>query len=96
MSFSINQVQSLLSQIQNNQSDSGYQIQLLNNYQQLLDTVKKENQSIYSTYYSTMTVNSADAQQSKYVYESSSTLSKIYNYGFWIYIVLGIILSIII
>jgi len=78
------------------QNDLGYQIQILNNYQQLHDAVKKENDSIYSTYYHDITFNSANSQQSKYVYQSSTILSTINKWGFWIYIVLAIILSIMI
>jgi len=96
MSFSAAQVNSLLSQVQNNQSDGGYQAQILNNYEHLTNTVIKENSAIYSTYYATITENSADAQQSKYVHQSSSILGKLNKYGLWVYFILAIILCILI
>jgi hypothetical protein len=92
MSFTIQQLQSVLGEIQGSQHDSGYQIQLLNNYQKLLDTVTKENNIIKSTYVNGVTVNSADGQQSKYVYQSSNILNTINFYGVWIYLVLAVIL----
>ena len=95
MAYTSDQVYSLLGQIENNQHDSGYQIQILNNYQQLIDTVNKENSIIRSSF-DKITFNSADGQQSKYIYQSSTILSKIYNYGFWIYLVLAVILCIVI
>jgi hypothetical protein len=96
MAYTTAQVYSLLGQIENNQNDGGYQTQILNNYQQLLDTVSKENNIINSTYNNEWTFNSAAGQQSKYIYQSSTILSKIYFYGFWIYLILGFILCIII
>lgn len=96
MSFTIQQLQSVLGEIQGNQHDGGYQIQILNNYQQLLDTVTKENNIIKSTYIDGITVNSADGQQSKYVYQSSNILKTINYYGVWIYLVLAVILCVVI
>jgi multisubunit Na+/H+ antiporter MnhG subunit len=71
-------------------------MQLLNNYQQLFDTVKKENDTINSTYSNNWTLNTAAGQQSKYLYQSSSILSTINTYGFWIYMILAVILCVII
>jgi len=96
MSYTTNEVYSLLSQIQNNQNDGGYQTQILNNYQQLLDTVSKENSILNSTFKNKWTFNSAAGQQSKYIYQSSTILTKLYTYGFWAYLILAVILSIII
>jgi len=93
MSISAGEIQALLSQAQSIQNDAGYQIQILNNYQQLIDTVKKENKTIKATYIDGIAVNSADSQQSRYVIQSSSILSNISKYGFWIYLILGLILS---
>lgn len=95
-SYTSNQVYSLLTQIQNNQHDEGYQSQIQNNYQQLIETVTKENNVIDSTYSQGWKLNSADGQQSRYIYQSSTILENIYNYGFWIYIAVAIILCIII
>jgi hypothetical protein len=92
MSYTAADVQVLLSNIQESQHDVGYQIQLLNNYQQLSDAVQKQNNMIYSTYYDKITFNSADSQQSKYVFQSSLILKNLYTYGFWIYITLAILL----
>jgi hypothetical protein len=96
MSYTTNEVYSLLSQIQNNQNDGGYQTQILNNYQQLMDTVSKENSIMNSTFKNKWTFNSAAGQQSKYIYQSSTILTKLYTYGFWIYLVLAVILCVII
>jgi len=96
MSYTANQVYSVLGQIQDNRNDGGYQIQIRNNYQQLIDTVKKENATLNSTYSNGWALNSAAGQQSKYIYQSSSILAKIYNYGFWIYMLVALILCIII
>jgi hypothetical protein len=95
-SYTTNQVYSLLTQIQNNQHDEGYQSQIQNNYQQLIEAVTKENNIIDSTYSQGWKLNSADGQQSRYIYQSSTILENIYNYGFWIYIAVAIILCIII
>ena len=95
-SYTSNQLYSLLTQIQNNQPDEGYQTQILNNYQQLIETVIKENNIIDSTYSQGWKLNSADGQQSRYIYQSSSILENIYNYGFWIYIAVAILLCIVI
>ena len=95
-SYTSNQLYSLLTQIQNNQPDEGYQTQILNNYQQLIETVTKENNIIDSTYSQGWKLNSADGQQSRYIYQSSSILENIYNYGFWIYIAVAILLCIVI
>lgn len=94
--YTPNQVYSLLNQIQNNQNDEGYQMQIKNNYQQLIESVTKENQIIDSTYSQGWKLNSADGQQSRYIYQSSTILENVYNYGFWIYIAIAIILCIII
>lgn len=94
--YTTNQVYSLLNQIQNNQHDEGYQMQIQNNYQQLIESVTKENNIMDSTYSQGWKLNSADGQQSRYVYQSSTILENIYNYGFWIYIAIAIILCIII
>ena len=96
MSVSANQIQSILSQAQSTQHDSGYQIQILNNYQQLIDSVKKENYTINATYIDGISVNSANSQQSKYVIQSSTILGNLNKYGFWIYLILGFLLSAII
>ena len=96
MSYTAADVQVLLSNIQESQHDVGYQIQLLNNYQQLSDAVQKQNNMIYSTYYDKITFNSADSQQSKYVFQSSLILKNLYTYGFWIYITLAILLCVLI
>jgi hypothetical protein len=96
MAYTANDVYSLLSQIQNNQNDGGYQTQILNNYQQLLDTVSKENNILDSTYNKKWTFNSLAGQQSKYMYQSSTILSKIYTYGFWIYLILAVILCVVV
>jgi len=74
------------------QHDEGYQQQIQNNYTQLFNTVNKQNDIIHSTYYDYVNLNSADAQQSKYVYQSSSILASIYTYGFYIYMVVAAIL----
>ena len=86
----------ILQGVQNHQNDLGYQLQILNNYQQLHDAVEKENNSIYSTYYHDLTFNSANSRQSKYVSQSTSILNTINAWGFWIYSVLAIVLSILI
>lgn len=86
----------ILQGVQNHQNDLGYQLQILNNYQQLHDSVEKENNIIYSTYYHDLTFNSANSRHSKYVYESTTILNTINTWGFWIYIALAIILSILI
>ncbi len=95
-SYTSNQLYSLLTQIQNNQHDEGYQSQIQNNYQKLIETVTKENNVIDSTYSQGWKLNSADGQQSRYIYQSSSILENVYNYGFWIYIAVAILLCIII
>ena len=86
----------ILQGVQNHQNDLGYQLQILNNYQQLHDAVEKENNTIYSTYYHDLTFNSANSRQSKYVYQSTTILNTINNWGFWIYIALAIVLSVLI
>lgn len=86
----------ILQGVQNHQNDLGYQLQILNNYQQLHDAVEKENNTIYSTYYHDLTFNSANSRQSKYVYESTTILNTINKWGFWIYIALAIVLSVLI
>lgn len=96
MTISSGEIQPILNQIRNNQKDVGYQRQILNNYQQLVDILKKENSAIHSTYYDNVTRNSADGQQSKYVFQSSSILNTLYNYGFWVYMILAIILCVVI
>jgi hypothetical protein len=96
MSISSSEFNTILSKIQNNQKDIGYQTQILKNYQQLVDSLKKENSAVYSTYYDSITRNSADSQQSKYVFQSSSILNNLYNYGFWIYLLLAVILCVVI
>ena len=90
------EITNLLNTVKNNQHDAGYQMQILNNYQKLFDTVKKENDTINSTYSNNWTLNTAAGQQSKYLYQSSSILSTINTYGFWIYIILAVILCVII
>jgi hypothetical protein len=96
MSYSANQVQILLSEIQDKQNDPGYQQQIMNNYKQLLETVKTQNKTINSTYNNTTTQQSANGQQTKYVFQSSAILNKLYNYTFWIYFVLAVILCFIV
>ena len=96
MSYSSADVSLLLSQIKENQHDTGYQIQLLNNFQQLSDAVKKQNDIIYSTYYDKIIFNSADGQKSKYIHQSSIILKNIFDYGFWIYIFFAIILCVVV
>ena len=86
----------ILQRVMDNQNDLGYQLQILNNYQQLNDAVKKENDTIYSTYYHDITFNSANSQQSKYVNQSTTILNTINNWGFWRYIVLAIVLCVLI
>ena len=86
----------LLQGVQNHQNDLGYQMQILNNYQQLYDTVQKENNVIYSTYYQDLTFNSANSRQSGYVYQSTGILNTVSLYGFWIYIALAVVLSVIV
>jgi hypothetical protein len=86
----------ILQGVQNHQNDLGYQLQILNNYQQLHDAVEKENNTIYSTYYHDLTFNSANSRQSKYVYQSTGILNTINTWGFWIYIALAIVLSVLI
>jgi len=86
----------ILQGVQNHQNDLGYQLQILNNYQQLHDAVEKENNTIYSTYYQDLTFNSANSRHSKYVYQSTSILNTINTWGFWIYIALAVILCVMI
>jgi len=86
----------ILQGVKNHQNDLGYQLQILNNYQQLHDAVEKENNSIHSTYYHDLTFNSANSRHSKYVYQSTTILSTINKWGFWIYIALAVILSVMI
>jgi hypothetical protein len=86
----------ILQGVQNHQNDLGYQLQILNNYQQLHDAVEKENNTIYSTYYHDLTFNSANSRQSKYVYQSTTILNTVNTWGFWIYIALAIVLSVLI
>jgi hypothetical protein len=92
MSYSSADLSLLLSQIQNNQHDTGYQLQLLNSFQHLSDTVKKQNDMIYSTYYNKIIFNSADGQKGKYINQSSDILKNIFTYGFWVYMFFAIIL----
>lgn len=96
LKYTVNDIDNLLSQIQHNQPDGAYQIQIQNNYQQLIDTVTKENNMIDSTYSNGWILNSASGQQSRYVYQSSAILTGIYNYCFWIYLVIAIILCVVI
>lgn len=96
MSYNSAQLYNLLGKVQENQHDEGYQTQILNNYKQLLDTVSKENDILNSNYSKNWTLNSADGQQSKYITQSSNILASIYSYGFWIFMVLAIILCVII
>lgn len=96
MSYSSADVSLLLSQIKENQHDTGYQIQLLNNFQQLSDAVKKQNDIIYSTYYDKIIFNSAEGQKSKYIHQSYTILKNIFDYGFWIYIFFAIILCVVV
>jgi len=86
-------IYTILQGAQNHQNDRGYQLQILNNFQQLHDAVEKENNTIYSTYYQDFTFNSANSRQSKYVYQSTGILNTVNTWGFWIYIALAIVLS---
>ena len=86
----------ILQGVQNHQNDLGYQLQILNNYQQLHDAIEKENNTIYSTYYHDLTFNSANSRQSKYVYQSTSILNTINMWGFGIYLALAIVLCVMI
>jgi hypothetical protein len=86
----------ILQGVQNHQNDLGYQLQILNNYQQLHDAVEKENNTIYSTFYHDLTFNSANSRHSKYVYQSTTILNTVNTWSFWIYIALAIVLSVLI
>ena len=91
--FNIDETQNLIKNaIKKTQKDQGYQDQILYNYQQLFNTVAKQNAIINTTYYDYVNLNSADAQQSKYVYQSSTILAAIYTYGFYVYMVVAAIL----
>lgn len=68
----------------------GYQTQVLNTYQVLLDKVTVENEMIKKSYPGL----SIAGQKSVYVNESTETLTTINTILFWVYIVIGAILCI--
>jgi hypothetical protein len=84
----------ILEGVKKQQNDLKYQEQILKNFKQLHDAVKKENDTIYSTYYQDFTFNSANSRQSSYVYQSTGILSTINTWGFWIYLALAVVLSV--
>lgn len=92
--YSVSDVRTALDRLTTN-TDSrikSYQTQVLNNYNALYDKVKAENDRIQQTYEKRFNDHSADAQQSKYVDLSQKILKTVYDYAFWIYIALSIVL----
>jgi hypothetical protein len=73
-----------------------FQQQVYNNYSLLYDKVKTENTQISNTSDGIQNANSANGQKSKYVYQSTQILQRIYGVLFWIYLVLAIGLSVVI
>ena len=73
-----------------------YQIQVLNNYQSLYNRVYTENINIEKSYSKELQETNKMDQQSNYIKQSSGILTTIYNWCFWIYIALAIILFILI
>lgn len=70
----------------------GYQTQVLSTYQALLDKATTENEMIKKSYPGL----SVAGQKSVYVNQSTETLTTINTWLFWIYIVIGAILSIVV
>lgn len=68
----------------------GYQIEIMNTYQALLDKVTNENIAIKDSYPGL----SVAGQKSIYIDESSATLLYLNNILFWVYIGLAIVLSV--
>jgi len=69
-----------------------FYIEVLNIYTTLYNKVKGENELLSSTANKTINDHSVDAQKSKYVELSQEIIKNVYNYSFWIYMVLAVIL----
>ena len=89
---------SVINRIGNDRENSiiNFQQQVYNNYSLLYDKVKTENTQIENAFDGIKNVNSANGQKSKYVYQSTQILQRIYEVLFWIYLVLAIGLSVVI
>lgn len=69
-----------------------FDIDVLDTYTTLYNKVKDENDRLSMTNDKTKNDHSADAQKSKYVELSQEIIKNVYNYAFWIYMVLAVIL----
>lgn len=69
-----------------------YQSQVFVTYTTLYNKVKGENERLSDTENKKKNEHSVDAQKSKYVELSQEIIKNVYNYAFWIYMVLSFIL----